>query len=86
MTTEIGTRCRLVAMFWQAEDLTLLDHVDAEPGDFLRTQAGTCYRIDEIRPCRPDAKALAVLICTRLGKDAVELDDQGVHLWTWRPR
>jgi hypothetical protein len=54
------------------------------PGDFLRTRAGSCYRIDEVRPGR--VKRVGSLRCTRLEHDAVAEGDDGVWMWYWNPR
>lgn len=55
-------------------------------GDFLLTAAGSCYRIEEVRPGRD--RPVGRLICTRLERNAVAEGDPGVHLWEWakRPR
>lgn len=47
----------------------------AVEGDFLRTAAGSCYRIDVIRGRR--------LVCTRLERDAVHVGEPGVWSWAW---
>lgn len=52
-----------------------------EEGDFLRTDSGSCYLIDKIRPPKR-GRAVAVFEVTRLGKDAVQFGDPGV--WGWR--
>lgn len=73
----VGTRCTLRAYWWE-------DPAPVE-GDFLRTAAGSCYRIEEICDSRSEHIA-HVLICTRLGKDAVQLGDPGVREWVWASR
>lgn len=57
-----------------------------EAGDFFRTEAGTCYRIDDVRPGRAGSKVLFAFRCTRLGRDAVQDGDDGVWRWWWRTR
>jgi hypothetical protein len=52
-------------------------------GDFLRTDSGSCYRIDEIRGSDYDHIAY-VFTVTRLGKNAVEPGAPGVHPWRFR--
>lgn len=73
-----GTTCTLVVNDWAGPAL--------EPGDFLRTKTGTCYRIDDVRPTRPGSRTVARLRCTRLIRDAVQLGESGVHPWYWSPR
>lgn len=55
-----------------------------EPGDFLRTRVGSCYRIDRVTPGR--TKRVGRLFCTRLEKDAVAEGEEGVFMWAWNPR
>lgn len=76
---EPGTQCTLRAYWW--------DGVPPVDGDFLRTLAGSCYRIDEVHPSRSE-HIVHTLRCTRLERNAVQLDDDGVYLWEWarRPR
>jgi hypothetical protein len=57
-----------------------------DEGDFLRTPAGSCYRIDEVRPTRPGSKAIAMFVCTRLEREAVEFDQEGVWCWEFDSR
>jgi hypothetical protein len=78
MTRQPGTRCTLRASTW--------DGPPPEPGDFLRTKAGTCYQINEWRPSRPGSKTAGVLHVTRLEHDAVTADQPGVHPWTFYAR
>lgn len=65
-----GTTCELRMDWWEG----------AQPveGDFLRTGAGSCYRIDRI--------AGRTLHCTRLERDAVALGEPGVWRWSWSRR
>lgn len=73
-----GSTCELRAEWW--------DGPLPPPDDFLRTSTGSCYRIEEVRECGPDAQARAVFRCVRLEKNAVGEDDPGVHPWSWSPR
>lgn len=58
-----------------------------EEGDFLRTQAGSCYLIEEWRPARPGSRSLGVFVCTRLEHNAVQEGDPGVFEWAfWSAR
>lgn len=50
-------------------------------GDTLRTAAGTCYLIDEVRPS--PTRDRVYLRCTRLDRDAVAEGDPGVHPLYW---
>lgn len=64
-------------------------HWDGElpdPGDFLRTAAGSCYRIDEWRPARDGSMSLGTFVCTRLERDAVQEGEPGVFAWEFNPR
>lgn len=80
MSGEPGTSCRLRCEWWWA------DEDFPEPGDFLRTHAGSCYRIDEWRPAREGSKSLGVFVCTRLEQDAVAEGDEGVYAWEFKRR
>jgi hypothetical protein len=73
-----GTVCRLRCEFWR-------DVMPGE-GDFLRTAAGSCYRIEEWRPARAGSKSLGVFVCTRLEKDAVQFGEPGVFVWAFARR
>lgn len=75
MRGEPGTTCRLT---YDTNQVILA-------GDFVRTAAGSCYRVDAVRqsPSRRDRWLLNV---TRLGRDAVEADAEGVHVFYWHPR
>lgn len=55
-------------------------------GDFLRTAAGSCYQIAEVRRTRPGSKALAVLRCVKLERDAVADGEPGVWRWEFSSR
>lgn len=73
-----GTTCRIGCDFWHGE-------LPVE-GDFLRTRAGSCYKIEEWRPSRPGSRRLGTFVCTRLEKDAVELGQEGVFEIVWANR
>lgn len=47
-------------------------------GDFLRTPAGSCYKIDRVSG--------KTLYCTRLEREAVQVGEPGVHWWHWNAR
>lgn len=55
-------------------------------GDFLRTEPGSCYRIDSFRPAREGSATVGSFGCTRLDRDAVQLGDPGVWPLYWAPR
>lgn len=74
----VGTRCTLRCYHWDGPDPPV-------EGDFLRTDASSCYRIESIRESDYDHIAY-VLTVTRLGKDAVQFDDPGVSRWVWAKR
>lgn len=57
-----------------------------EPGDFLRTESGSCYRIEKVRPARFGSATLGSFVCTRLMKDAVQDGDPGVFRWHFATR
>lgn len=63
------------------------DCADGEPvpGDFVRTDAGSCYRIDAVRPSptRPGRFYLSVM---RLEHDAVQPQQDGVWPLRWYRR
>lgn len=76
MSREPGTTCRL--------------HYDCgdgvpEPGDFVRTPAGSCYRIDGVKPSRR-TRGRFYLTCTRLERNAVQPDQPGVWPLHWYRR
>lgn len=71
--TRPGTQTTLWVHAW--------DGVWPEPGDFLRTPPGACYRIDEVRGARFGSAALGSFVVTRLDKDAVKLGQPGVFEW-----
>lgn len=62
-----GSTCVLRAYWWEDGR--------PEPGDFLRTDRGMCYRIDKY-----------VLRVTRLARDAVQAGEPGVWRWQWATR
>lgn len=61
------------------------DHGRPDAGDFVRTDAGSCYRIDAVRasPSRPHRSYLTV---TRLERDAVRAGAPGVWSMRWHRR
>lgn len=73
----VGTRATLRCYYW--------DEGEPVEGDFLRTDAGSCYRIEAVRESDRDHIAY-VLTVTRLGKDAVQFGDEGVSRWVWAKR
>ncbi len=73
----VGTRCTLRMYRWAGPPPV--------EGDFLRTRAGSCYLIDEVRESR-SAHIAHVLRVTRLGKDAVCFGQEGVSLLQWMRR
>ena len=79
MRGEAGTECTLRALFW--------DGPLPEEGDFLRTDAGSCYQILGVREsATPRATIRATFSVRRLGKDAVEDGAPGVWRWEFSPR
>lgn len=77
-----GTRARLTCYRWDGPPF----FGPEIEGDFIRTTAGSCYRIDEARRSRPGSRRVGVLVCTRLERDAVSPGEPGVHLWEWAKR
>lgn len=78
--TVVGSSGRLYIVWGDTPD-------DDRPveGDFLRSHpAGSCYRIDEVRPGRSPARVNYRV--TRLGRDAVAADAEGVFLFSWLKR
>jgi hypothetical protein len=73
-----GARVTLRAFVWEGPL--------PEPGDFLRTNTGRCYRIDEQRLAKRDGVLRGPLHCTVLPRDAVQFGDPGVSRWTWGRR
>jgi hypothetical protein len=73
-----GATVRLRALWWDA--------VLPEEGDFLRTEAGRCYQVNEVRPTRPGSKSVATFVCTVLERDAVQMGEPGVWLWEYARR
>lgn len=57
-----------------------------EPGDFLRTAAGSCYQVQEFKPSRPGSKSLGRFVCMKLERDAVDRGDPGVFDWAFYSR
>lgn len=56
------------------------------PGDMLVTGSGRCYRVEDSRPSRPDAKRVGVLRCTVIDYDAVRVGQPGVWAWAFDAR
>lgn len=73
-----GTTCELRCNHWDGGDPTDVD--------FLRTDAGSCYLVDEFVPSRPGSASLGVFRCTRLERDAVSFADPGVAHWSFWSR
>jgi hypothetical protein len=84
MPGAVGTSCKL--RYWLGPDV---GH-EPEPGDLIRTEPrGTCYLVDAVRRCPDDPRRPGVhlaLTVTRLGKDAVGADDDGVWPFYWERR
>lgn len=81
MIREPGTTCGIGPYTWHGGDL-------AEPpgvGDFLRTRAGSCYRIDSARTVGGDRHRFMFRV-TRLERDAVQPGQPGVFDLYWNPR
>jgi hypothetical protein len=76
---EVGATVRLYVRWWEDEQTNA-----PEEGDFLRTDSGRCYRIDEVRK-RKDGR-VASLTCTVLEDDAVLPGEPGVFRWEWSSR
>lgn len=74
----VGSSVRLTVNWYEGE-------VPVE-GDFLRTDSGRCYRIDEFRARRPGSVTLGVFRCTVLEDDAVQFGDPGVFRWQFARR
>jgi hypothetical protein len=55
-------------------------------GDFLRTAAGSCYRIVEWRPSRAGSRSLGRFRCVKLDRDAVQDGEPGVWRWEFGSR
>lgn len=66
----VGERVVLRVDRWDGEQ--------PEPGDFLRTSTGRCYRIDDVLNRH--------LRCTVLDDDAVQFGAEGVWRWEWSAR
>lgn len=76
MTGEPGTTCRLTYdCGTEAPDA----------GDFIRTAAGTCYQILDVRQS-PSRRGRVYLDVVRLGRDAVEPGAPGVWPLYWHRR
>jgi hypothetical protein len=76
--TRPGTRVTLRVESWEADWPVA--------GDFLRTESGSCYRIEEVRPARFGSASLGSFVCTRLERDAVRLGAPGVFVWRFAAR
>lgn len=77
--TRPGTECVLHINSWTDEKWP-------EPGDFLRTEAGSCYRILEFMPARFGSAHLGRWKVMRLDKDAVRDGQEGVFRWEFATR
>jgi hypothetical protein len=73
----VGTLCTLRMYAWEGSPPV--------EGDLLRTRAGSCYRIEEVKPSR-SPNVLYSLRVMRLGKDAVQFGQDGVRELYWLPR
>lgn len=76
--SEPGTVCRLRCECW--------DGPLPVEGDFLRTVAGSCYRIIEWRPARRASRSLGTFVCERLPRDSVQFGAPGVFGWQFARR
>jgi hypothetical protein len=54
-------------------------------GDFLRSPAGSCYLIEDVRPS-PTIRGRAYLTVTKLERDAVQFGEPGVWPIHWHKR
>lgn len=78
-----GTSCRITY------DYRAPHHPEFDPpveGDFLRTEAGSCYLIDEVRRSPKYPTTRVILTCTRLEPDAVQHGQEGVWSLYWHRR
>ena len=75
MRKPVGAVVRLRADTW--------DGPPPEEGDFLRTDTGRCYLIEEIKVTRGGK---ANMRCRVLGVDAVSFGEPGVWHWRWSAR
>ena len=55
-------------------------------GDFLRTDAGSCYRVLEVRGAKFGSAHIGSFRVLRLDKDAVQFGQPGVYRWAFAPR
>lgn len=76
MSGPIGSPCRIS---YDGNGVELL------PGDILRSEAGSCYLIDETRPSSR-IPGRYNLRCTRMEKDAVSEGEPGVFPVFWNSR
>jgi hypothetical protein len=74
-----GTECVLHVNSWEGEAWP-------EPGDFLRTDSGTCYRIEAFLPARFGTAHIGRWRVTRMMKDAVQFGEPGVFRWEFSKR
>jgi hypothetical protein len=77
--TRPGTTTTLYVNTWEGDEWPV-------EGDFLRTDAGSCYRIDKVKPARFGSAHLFSLVVTRLEKDAVHAGAPGVFRWQFAQR
>lgn len=76
--TRPGTKVELRVYAWGDEW--------PEPGDFLRTEPGSCYRIEKVKGARFGAASLGTFVCIRLERDAVQFGEPGVFRWEFAKR
>lgn len=56
------------------------------PGEFLRTDAGSCYRLLKVLEAQEGSLHIARFKVMRLEKDAVRAGQPGVFRWHFAPR
>lgn len=74
-----GTQCKLSMRFAFARTRRPVE------GDFWRSEAGSCYLIEAVRPSPSDPFKVNYTV-TRLGKNAVEEGAEGVWIFQWNRR
>lgn len=65
-------------------DLTYDSAAMVVEGDFIRTRAGSCYRV--LSAYRSAGRGVWKLHVVRLDREAVQEGDEGVHLLVWWSR
>lgn len=78
MSREPGTESTLRALWW--------DGPLPEAGDFLRTRAGSCYEVLDVREGTSRGTIRATIRVMRLERNAVAEGDPGVWAWEFAPR